>query len=112
MISKETIEEIKNKIIKLENPDKIILFGSYAHGDANENSDLDILIIKETSLKPPKRAANLHWLLASYPFNIDLLVKTKKEFEKWQDVTISFNSSINKEGKILYEQSIHKKMVD
>jgi len=106
MISQEIINEIRDKIIEMEKPQKIILFGSYAKGTANEKSDLDLLIIEETDLIPPKRAFKLRWELAGYPFDTDLIVKTPKEFNKWQDISISFNATIKREGKVLYEQKI------
>ena len=106
MISQETINEIKNKIIKMENPQKIILFGSYAKGNPNDKSDLDLLVIKESDLIRPKRGRDLKWDLADYPFETDLLIKTPQEFAKWQDVEISFNAKIKREGKVLYEQKV------
>ncbi len=106
MISEETINEITNKIIKYENPEKIILFGSYANGNARTNSDLDFMVIKQTDDKIYKRGRDLKWELADYPFEIDLLIKTPNEFLKWSDIPISFNAKVNNKGKILYEQTI------
>ena len=48
MISKTKISDIVNKIAKNYDPDKIILFGSYATGTANDDSDLDFIIVKNT----------------------------------------------------------------
>lgn len=45
MIGKEKITEIVDKIASGYNPDKIILFGSYATGNPNEDSDLDLFVI-------------------------------------------------------------------
>ena len=50
MIEDCKIREIVNKIAIGFSPDKIILFGSYATGHANEDSDLDLLIVKDTDL--------------------------------------------------------------
>ena len=47
MINLWKIEEIKNKLVSEFNPKKIYIFGSYAWGNSNEDSDLDIMIITE-----------------------------------------------------------------
>ncbi len=106
MITTANINIIKNKIIELEAPKKIILFGSYGRDDARDKSDLDLMVIKETNDPIYKRGIDLRWFLGAMPFNIDLLIKTPKEFKKWQDVDISFNATVAKEGKVLYEQKI------
>ncbi len=104
MITEKTINEIKDKIILLENPSKIILFGSYSKGEATEKSDLDLLVIKESKQPPSDRALDLRWELAHYPFETDLIMKTPEEFNQWQDVAISFNAKVKREGRILYER--------
>lgn len=106
MISLKTINEIRDKIIKHENPEKIILFGSYAKGAATNKSDLDFMVIKNTKEKIYKRGRALRWDLADYPFETDLLIKTPQEFSKWQDVDISFNAKVNNEGKVIYAKTI------
>lgn len=50
MIDTRQINDIVNRIAVNYNPDKIILFGSYAHGDYTDNSDLDLILIKETGI--------------------------------------------------------------
>ncbi len=45
MINKEDIEKIKNSIVESFNPEKIILYGSYAYGIPNNQSDIDLLIV-------------------------------------------------------------------
>ncbi len=106
MITKQKTAEITNKIVELENPQKIILFGSYAKNTATQNSDLDLLVIKDTDKPSHKRGIDTRWYLGSLPFQTDLLIKTPQEFKKWQDVDISFNATIQREGKVLYEQKI------
>ena len=58
MISQEKINEAINRIVKNINPEKIILFGSYASGNPSEDSDLDILIIKEMRMPRYKKQAS------------------------------------------------------
>lgn len=49
MISKETIEEVKNRLVKTYDPIAIYLFGSYAWGHPDDESDLDLLIVVDKS---------------------------------------------------------------
>ena len=46
------IERIVAQLCKTYGPEKIILFGSCARGDFGEDSDIDLLIVKETALRP------------------------------------------------------------
>lgn len=46
---RKEIKDIKNTLVKNYKPEKIIIFGSYADGKINKNSDIDILIIKNTN---------------------------------------------------------------
>jgi len=64
------------------NPDKIILFGSYATGNPNENSDLDLFVIKETDFPRPQRTVQVRKMLYGSMVPIDLIVYTPKEIEE------------------------------
>jgi len=48
MIAEAQLKEIVSKIAENNNPEKIILYGSYAKGNGTEDSDLDIIVIKNT----------------------------------------------------------------
>lgn len=54
MITTETIEEITQLLVGKFNPEKVILFGSHASGGADEQSDVDLLVVAETNLKPQR----------------------------------------------------------
>jgi len=106
MISQDQIQEIQELIIKEYQPEKIILFGSYARGTAKESSDLDLLIVADTEKEKPrwKRGLKIRILLSEYSFSRDLLFYTKEEIFYWINTPMSFVHTIYKEGKILYEQ--------
>ena len=103
-INKRKIQKIVDKIIKTSDVEKIILFGSYAKNSYNENSDLDLLIIKETNLSQPKRGLDIRKSLWGIGVPIDIVVYTPKEIKEWKDINNSFISNIMKEGKVLYEK--------
>jgi len=108
------IKKIVTVIKKHYDPDKIILFGSYAYGSPTQNSDLDLLIIKDTNLPRYKRAREIRkWLWGMCYLPKDILVYTKQEIEDWKNVEQAFITQIVKNGKILYEKKKgpHKKLI-
>ena len=105
MIETTKIKDIVFRIAKKFNPDKIILFGSYATGNPNNDSDLDLLIIKDTDLPPQKRSFDIQKSLIGSMIPIDILVYTNKEFDREKDKKYSFISSAIKTSKIVYERT-------
>jgi len=105
MISQEKIKEVINRIVKNVNPEKIILFGSYASGNPREDSDLDILIIKEMRMPRYKRSREVKKHLRGMKIPIDVIVYTKKEIKKWEDTKTAFINQAIKQGKVLYGQT-------
>jgi predicted nucleotidyltransferase len=105
MIEKRKINEIVSRIARVINPKKIILFGSYAIEKANDESDLDLLVVVENSGVPRykrARAIRKHlWGISDIPK--DIIVYTEKEIKEWQGVKSSFISNILQYGKVVYE---------
>jgi predicted nucleotidyltransferase len=98
------INDIVSRIATKFDPDKIILFGSYAVGNATNNSDIDLLVIKETDLPKHKRSFDIQKLLIGSMIPMDILVYTKSEFEKEKNEKYSFLYSAIKTSKIVYER--------
>jgi uncharacterized protein len=99
------INEIINIIINNYNPNKIILFGSYAKGTQNADSDLDIIIIKDTHLPKHKRSSEVRRYLIGIIFPIDIKVYTNSEFEQEISNKYSFLRDAMITSKVLYEKS-------
>ncbi|MCX6278088.1 MAG: nucleotidyltransferase domain-containing protein [Bacteroidetes bacterium] len=104
MIAMTQINDIVARIATRFNPDKIILFGSYAVGNPNSDSDLDLLIIQETDLPRHKRSFDIQKALIGSKIPMDIIVFTNKEFEQGQKEKFSFISNAIKTSKILYER--------
>lgn len=102
MISQQKIEEVKNRIVENFNPEKIILFGSYAKGKPDKGSDLDLLIIADSNLPSYKRTRPIKNFLRGIGFPIDLLVYTPDEVESWSNVPLAFVTKVIKNGIVLY----------
>jgi len=104
MIETAKINDIVSRIATNFNPDKIILFGSYANGNPDNDSDLDLLIIKDTDLPRHRRSFDIQKLLIGSMIPMDILVYTNQEFEQEKNEKYSFLNSAIKSSKILYER--------
>ena len=102
MINESKLKQIAARIGIAANAERVVLFGSHARGEANENSDVDLMIIAESNLPRFKRSRKLYTLLKPYPFAMDLLVYTPQEVEKGKRSDVTFISMVLKEGKTLY----------
>jgi predicted nucleotidyltransferase len=108
------IDQIINGItdtLKGQGVEKIILFGSYAYGMPNDDSDLDIIVVTSDNYMP---ASNREKMELHHKYNllirnfrkeipIDMLVYTRLMYQKVQESGNLFTSEINQKGKVLYE---------
>lgn len=98
------LEEAVKKIRDRFNPEKIILFGSYAYGKPKVDSDIDLMVVMNTKEKPHKRAVALRKLLKGLGIPKDIIVKTPDEFERFKDVIGTIIYPAAHKGKVLYER--------
>ena len=103
MITREQINEITRRIVQSFQPEKVILFGSYARGNPTENSDLDLLIIKDSNIPRYKRGREIRKHLRGLKIPVDLVVYTKDEIHKWRLVKTAFITTVMESGVVLYE---------
>ena len=80
------------------------MFGSYAIGNPNENSDIDLLIIKDSDQPIQYRDFEIRKYLIGSAIPMDILVYTKAEYEQEKTDKYSFISSTLKTSKVLYER--------
>ncbi|MGH8587087.1 MAG: nucleotidyltransferase domain-containing protein [Gammaproteobacteria bacterium] len=104
-VTEELLEEVVRRIVSVGSPRKIVLFGSWARGQAGPDSDLDLLIIEDSALPRHRRAGRHRMvLLGLFPAK-DIVVWTPGEVRQWQHVPNTFITRILAEGRILYERS-------
>jgi uncharacterized protein len=103
MIKARQIKDIVNRIALHYNPDKIILFGSYAHGNYSDSSDLDLIIVKDSNLPRHKRGIEVRRLFYGLPVPMDFKIYTTSEFNNELTNQYSFLSSVLIGSKVLYE---------
>jgi predicted nucleotidyltransferase len=100
---KAEFKRILDIIIEKYKPEKVILFGSFAAGDIHEWSDIDMVIIKETSLRPIDRCVELSRLVEP-KVGIDFFIYTPDEYKNLLSEKYTFLINIIKKGKVVYEK--------
>ena len=103
--SAEVPDGLVRRIAERFAPDKIILFGSRARGDAGPESDIDLLVLFSDVADPNKRAAELYASLLDFPRPTDIVVSTTSRFERYRDVVNTVYWPAAREGKVLYERT-------
>lgn len=103
--TKEYIDQIKKRTIKQIDLDKIILFGSYARGDYNSDSDIDIVfIIDDKSENKRNIKHKIDNILKDRFLPIDIIIYTKDEFRNKENIVGTLPYTIIREGEILYDK--------
>ena len=95
----QALEEVKNRLINKFKPQAIILFGSYAWGQPNEDSDLDLLIIKDGPETRHQLGVQAIKLMFGIDHALDMLVFKPEDIQKKNN---SFFFKIFQDGKLLY----------
>jgi predicted nucleotidyltransferase len=96
------LPEITRRIVSVSNPEKIILFGSYARGDFNPDSDLDILVIKDEVDSIREEAARIYRALADLAVPVDVVVVRKAYVSRYGDLVGIVVRPALREGKEIY----------
>ena len=119
MVSEETIQEAARRLADKFRPDRIILFGSYARGTADDHSDVDFMVITEAAKRRNrhKMMAEMDGALRGLQIAKDIIVLTPGEFEEDKEIPGTTARYVSKEGRLLYERKrqrnhkAHKRMV-
>ena len=93
MISEKVIQEAVRLLIEAASPVKIILFGSYAKGQVDENSDLDFLVIEKEVKARRMEMVRLSDVLRPLRIPVDVIVASETVYNEWADTP----------GTVLYE---------
>ena len=100
----ETLPAVVERIVYELHPEKIVLFGSYAYGKPTPDSDVDLLVVMETTAPDKERYLAVCRLLRPRPFPVDILVKTPQEIARALEKGDFFIQEITSRGKVLYER--------
>jgi predicted nucleotidyltransferase len=102
ILSLTDIEQLKDRIAQAMHPEKIYLFGSYAAGEATDDSDIDLVVVMDSALTPHQRNVAVKRLFPRRKFSLDAFVYTPQEFARYRDIpgTIVYNATHH--GRLLH----------
>ena len=104
---KKIILEVVGKLRSEYEPIKIILFGSYAYGNPTKDSDIDLLILKNTDKRRADRFVEVKRIIYNPDIKIPIspLVYTPEELEERLKIGDDFVKEIVRKGIVLYERA-------
>ncbi|MGA1530525.1 MAG: nucleotidyltransferase domain-containing protein [Kiritimatiellia bacterium] len=104
MVNTHDIETFAHEVADKFHPERIILFGSHACGNATEDSDVDILVVMQHAGKPSEQALAIRRQVRRR-FPLDLIVRSPHETTRRQKQGDPFITSILTEGRTLYDRA-------
>jgi predicted nucleotidyltransferase len=105
MTTQEIIGRMVKTIADRFHPEKIILFGSYAKGVPNRDSDVDLLVVMRVEGSKRSKAAEIDLELADRTIPLDVIVVTPDEIEKFGNTVGGFLYPALRDGMVLYEHA-------
>lgn len=105
MIDEQVLQQVVKRIVAASKPSRVIVFGSYGRDSADEDSDLDIMVIKPEVANKGAEMARLHEVVGDVGTGVDVLVYSDEEFERRSRVPGTVLYWARKEGRPVYEAS-------
>lgn len=93
-----------NAIVKVAEPEKILLFGSRATNMYREDSDYDLLVLKKGVKKKRALVQSIYLSFENIGAPIDVIVEDTQRFDVLKDDPYQVYSAAHKEGKLIYEK--------
>jgi len=101
-VSTSVIGKMVQRIVRQFWPEQVILFGSHARGDANEDSDVDFLVVMPVQGSKAEQEVRIGVALHDFAVPKDIVVSTPEEFAWRKDIVGTIEYPAVREGKVLY----------
>lgn len=96
------IQQMVKCIVAQFHPERIILFGSHARGQATVDSDVDLLIVMPVSGSKRQKAVEIGVALHDIPIAKDVIVVTPEDFEWRKEIVGTIERPAARDGRLLY----------
>jgi predicted nucleotidyltransferase len=96
-------EAVKRIAVNASLPAKVILFGSYARGDADEDSDVDLMVVERELPDKASEYLKLKQAIGRIGVGVDLLLFSELEFQRRSQVPGTVLYWARMEGKVLHD---------
>ncbi|HEX7517900.1 MAG TPA: nucleotidyltransferase domain-containing protein [Chthoniobacterales bacterium] len=103
MVSRQNIKRYCNAIAAAFKPERIILFGSHANGQPDENSDVDVLVVMRNARRLGRHPAAAIRMKVRSDFPVDMLVRDEREVARRVKEKDLFMLEITERGRVMYE---------
>ena len=102
MIHHNKIKAYARRVAREFEPEKIILFGSYAYGNPTEDSDVDLLVVMQYEEGKERKSLEIRRKIRA-GFPMDLITRTPGKIKERLEMNDCFIKEIMEKGKVLYE---------
>ncbi len=107
-VTETVIEEMVEALVRAGDPERIILFGSYARGEAGADADVDLLVIESEPFGPQRsrreELTRLYRALQGMGVAKDILLYSAEELDYWRDSINHVIADALREGRVVYER--------
>jgi predicted nucleotidyltransferase len=99
---RDVLDEVIRRIVRVADPEKIILFGSAARGESRPNSDLDLLVVKSGLTHRGRLTEAIYMNLIGVGEAVDVVVVTPEDVDRYKDCHALVIKPALREGRVIY----------
>ena len=102
-LDEKLIQEIIGRILRITNPDKVILFGSSVTENMTPDSDIDLLVVAKSARNTREASVQINDALRGLGFPFDVIVMASERFDELKNIVGTIAYPANKYGKVIYD---------
>jgi predicted nucleotidyltransferase len=100
-LNQSLVDDIVRRIVEVAKPERVILFGSHARGDAVQDSDVDLLVVMRRVASRRDEVMRIRDVLVPLRISVDVLVTSEADYEKWSEAPSTTLYWAKREGEVL-----------